>query len=367
MNKYIITILSILLLCACTTGTGDEKTNNSFTVEGETVTIAEGSPIEHKIKLQTVVATDYSATFRTNGTVQALPSHYAEVAAPFAGRITKSFVRLGQQVAKGAPVFEIMSPEFNEISKSYFQAKQELSLAHKNAARERDLSANNVGSAKALEEAETNYELKQKDYENALAMLRYYQIDSETITAGQPLIVRTPVAGEVVSSKIVIGHFIKEDAEPLVTVADLSLVRIAALVKENCFGNIRHGDRVEVFTNAHPDIAIKGTIYYIGKKLNEETRSLEVTVECDNADQYLKLGMFCDVHFLSNPEKAIILPATAVMQEQDSDFVLIESGKRTYQRRKVKTETAGNNDNIRILSGLKEGDKVIVEGGIYLN
>ena len=48
--------------------------------------------------------------FTTSGVVQAIPSNYAEVASPVSGRITKSFVRLGQKVAPGSPIFEISAP-----------------------------------------------------------------------------------------------------------------------------------------------------------------------------------------------------------------------------------------------------------------
>jgi cobalt-zinc-cadmium efflux system membrane fusion protein len=100
--------------------------------------------------------------------------------------------------------------------------------------------------------------------------------------------------------------------------------------------------------------------------LDEETRSLEVIVECNNADRELKLGMFCEVHFLSSPTKAIILPATAVMQEQANDYVLVEVAKGRFVRHEVETETIDTND-VRIISGITEGNNVVVKGGIYLN
>ena len=140
-------------------------------------------------------------------------------------------------------------------------------------------------------------------------------------------------------SNITIGSYAKEDSEPLAVVADLSRVWVAALVKEKYFGAIKHGDRVEVNTNTNPNKVISGTIYYIGEMLEEETRSLEVIIECSNADRELKLGMFCEVHFLSSPTKAIILPSTAIMQEQDNDYVLIEETKGKYIRRKVESES----------------------------
>jgi cobalt-zinc-cadmium efflux system membrane fusion protein len=170
----------------------------------------------------------------------------------------------------------------------------------------------------------------------------------------------------VVKSNITIGGYVKEDSEPLAVIADLSKVWVRALVKEKYFGAIKQGDRVEVYTDAHPDKITWGTIYYIGEMLDEETRSLEVIVECNNTDRELKLGMFCEVHFLNSPIQAVILPATAIMQEQENDYVFVEIEKGKFIRRIVEVESV-KNGKVRIVSGISEGENVVVEGGIYFN
>ena len=123
----------------------------------------------------------------------------------------------------GSPVFEISSPSFFETGKGYYQAKQEVwSCALKSLKkREKDLLQSKVGVQKELEEAEVNYELKKKDYENAVAALKVFQIEPEDLVLGQPLIVRSPIAGEIVTDRIVIGQYIKEDAEPVAVIANL--------------------------------------------------------------------------------------------------------------------------------------------------
>ncbi|MFQ8804808.1 MAG: efflux RND transporter periplasmic adaptor subunit [Alistipes indistinctus] len=177
-----------------------------------------------------VTATPYRATFTTSGMVQAIPARYAEIATPFAGRIVKSFVRLGQKVVQGSPIFEISSPPFFDTGKAYYQASRRWSSRSKAWNREKDLLKNHVGVEKEVEEAEVNYELEKKDYENAVAALKVYQIDPGTMVLGQPLVVRSPIAGEVVKDNIVLGQYIKEDAGPLALVADLSKVWVVGAV-----------------------------------------------------------------------------------------------------------------------------------------
>ena len=225
--------MCIIVLCACGGNSViNYEANTPYTIENGIITVSENNPILNSIKTQTTGLADYRASFSTSGTVRAISSKYAEIATPFAGRVTKSFVRQGQKVSHGSPVFEISSPDFFEVGKVYFQAKQEMELALKNLNRERDLLENNVGVARVVEEAETNFELRKKDYENALAAIKVYNIDADNMVMGQPLVIKSPVAGIIIKSNIVIGQYIKEDSEPLAIVADLDKVWVIANVKE---------------------------------------------------------------------------------------------------------------------------------------
>jgi cobalt-zinc-cadmium efflux system membrane fusion protein len=316
-----------------------------------------------QITVQKAELHDFEAEFRTVGTVRPVSGKLAEIAPPFAGRITKSFVKLGQKVGVASPIFELSSADFYEATKTYFAAQSANEVAQRNYNRQKDLAANGVASQKDLEQAQSEANIALEEFEQAKSILRIFNVD--VVQMGQPLKVVSPIAGEVVKCNITIGGYVKEDAEPLAVVADLSNVWIAALVKERYFGAIKQGDRVEIYTDAHPNKIIWGTIYHIGEMLDEETRSLEVIVECNNADRELKLGMFCEVHFLSSPTKAIILPTTAIMQEQDNDYVFVETEKNKFVRRKVETESLHNN-KVRIVNGINEGENIVINGSIYL-
>jgi cobalt-zinc-cadmium efflux system membrane fusion protein len=334
--------------------------------KGDTIVVLDQSPILRDLVTATAQLQDFSSEFKTVGTVRPVTGKLAGIAPPFPGRVVKSFVQLGQKVSAGSPVFELGSSEFYEATKTYFAAQSAYELAQLNYNRQKELAANGVAAQKDLEQAKSEAHIANQEFEQAQATLQLFNIDAASLQMGHPLRVVSPIAGEVVKSNITIGNYIKEDTDPLVVVADLSQVWVAALVKESYFGAIKLGDRVEIFTNAHPNKVIWGTIHHIGEVLDEETRSLEVIVACNNADRDLKLGMFCEVHFLSSPMEAIILPSTAIMQEQENDYVLIEVAKGNYIRRKVETVTV-NLDSVRVVNGISVGENVVVKGGIYLN
>jgi cobalt-zinc-cadmium efflux system membrane fusion protein len=366
MYKYSWAWLCLLFLVACS---NNKATNEvaELTFSGDTITLAENSPVLKQIGIQKAQPEDFSAEFRTVGTVRPVSGKFAEIAPPFAGRIVKSYIKLGQKIGAGSPVFELGSSEFYEAVKTCYAAQSANEVAQRRYNRQKELAANGVASQKDLEEAQSEARIALQEWEQAKATLQIFHVDvslDETLHATSLQIV-SPIAGEVVKCDITIGSYVKDDAAPLAIVADLSHVWVEALVKEKYFGTIKQGDRVEVYSDAHPNKTIWGTIYYIGEMLDEETRSLNVIVECNNTDRELKLGMFCGVHFLSSPSREIILPASAVLQEQDNDYVLIETGKGKYIRRKVETESLQGN-KVHIISGIAEGENVVTEGGIYL-
>ena len=367
MYKNILAFICLPLMVACGNSNAPNETMD-LTVEGDFIVVKENSPILEQIIVEKAQLQDFSAEFRTAGTVRPVSGKLAEIAPPFAGRVVKSHVRLGQKVGAGAPIFELGSSEFYEATKEYFAAQSANELAQRNLNRQKELAANGVASQRELEEAQSEATIALHEFEQAKAYLRIFYVetnDYSSLQMGQPLPVVTPITGEVVKLDVTIGGYVKEDAEPMVVIADLSHVWVAALVKEKYFGAIQQGDRVEIFTDAHPNKIIWGTIYYIGEMLDEETRSLEVIVECNNADRELKLGMFCETHFLSAPIQAIVLPSTAIMQEQENAYVLVEISNGRFVRRKVQTETVHKGE-VRIVSGIEEGESVVIEGGIFL-
>lgn len=365
MKQLFLLLLPAMVFCSCHTQKQDEEAALALTLKGDTIEIGDNSPILSRLQTEVVKREPYRMEFTTSGMVKAIPSKYAEIASPFAGRITKSFVRLGQKVTEGSPVFEISSPSFFETGKAYYQAKQEMGLALKSLKREKDLLQNKVGVQKELEEAEVNYELKKKEYENTEAALKVFQIDPDKLVLGQPLIVRSPIAGEVVTDGIVLGQYIKEDAEPVAVIANLRKVWVVANVKEKDLALVCTLDNVEIRLVAMPEESVQGKIYHINEMMNEETRSVEVLIECDNSARLMKPFMYGTVKLSDKEAEVIRIPASAILQEENASYVLVSSGKNRYRKQKVTTGISDESKSV-ILSGLIPGDVIVSAGAFYL-
>jgi len=337
-----------------------EQTDNpDFYWVNNEIELSENSLIESKLKLETTKLQTIESELSSTGVVKAIPERFAQVASPFAGRIVKSFVTLGQDVQKGSPIFEIKSSE-------YFSAQQELKQAEMNLKRQKDLYNHAVGVKRELEEAETDYKLKKIATDQTAASLKVFN-SSSRVGMGQSLIVRSPISGRVVSSDLVVGQFLKEDHEALVTVAELSKVWISAQVKEHNLGFLEELKHITFTVDAFPSKIFEGKVINIGQLLNEETRSVDVLIETDNNQFVLKPGMYVNVTLNSLDKEEIILPAKAVFQEKENQYVFVKIGDRKYRKANVKAiGTSENNDFVRVTDGLKVGERVVIEGGIFL-
>jgi len=363
MNKYIFIALAVLLL-GCNSNKKAPKENKPV-INGDTITIPSNSSLLTRIEIITIKEEPFKKNISTFGIVQAIPNQYAEIASPFPGRIIKSFVKLGQNVKKDDPVFAISSPDIFEAEKIYYQIKQELILAEKNLKRQQDLYKNGVGVQKDLEEAEVNYEVTKRDYENVIASLKVYKVNPDKLVLGQPLIIRTPIAGDIVENKIVLGQYLKEDAEPVVIVAELSKVWIVGQVKEKDINSIHESEDIEITASSVSENKIKGKIYYISDLLDEETRSVQVFIECDNSDHILKPGMYVSVSFIDNMKKKIVVPSTSVFQDKTGEYVFISEHGNKFIRRSVNA-TGVEDDMMLINSGIEPGESIVVNGGFFL-
>ena len=367
-KTYYAIIMACLLIPSC--NESGEETKQEISYQGDTVKVSAGSPILSGISTEILEKKPFSSEFRTVGTVQAELGHYAEVGVPFDGRITTSKVMLGSRVYAGQTLFEVSSPDFFEASKQYFQNLRIYETARSSYERKKVLQEAGAVSARELEEAFTEAENARQEKAASEAAFRAYGMDPSGMEPGQAMRIVAPIGGEVVRCNIIPGSFIKADSEALLTLADLGRVWITAQVKERFVGRVTRGGSVEIFTEAEPDRPIPGKVLNIGNLVDEQTRSVQVTVACDNSDLKLKHGMYVSVHFISEPEDAIVVPSTAVFQGEKSSYVYMATpGADTiFLRRKVIVgESNDDNTRVRIVDGLFPGDRIVSEGGLYLN
>lgn len=361
-NAFVIGVAAFVF-AACS---GNEKGDDSkeITKEGDIITVARNSPLSKRIRTATTVIQTYHVHFSTSCEVRAIPDKYSQVSAPFSGRIGRVFVKPGDTVAKGQVLFTLNSQDYISLCREYLDADSEYAQAKRALERAKRLHDGKMASDRELEDARADYNLKYQAMKNAAESLRVLGVNPATVHLGQPLSVRSPLAGKVVDMNLVSGQLLKEDSEAPVTVANLDKVWVVANVKEQDIHHIHLLEEAHITMLSMPDRTFIGKISYISDILNPETRTEEVVLECANPDGDLKPGMYGSIDFSEEPADGILVPKSALLQQEEKSYVLVDMGKGRYRLTNV-VGGPETGDSVVIDKGLGAGSRIVVKGAFY--
>lgn len=362
-----VLVTSFFTVVACSNN-GSQNSEESGVIHStsDTIEIAKGSNLIGKLKTEKVILSPYAATIKTTGVITPIPTEYAEIAAPLPGRVVKTHIHLGQVVKVGSPLLDIASSEYSEIAKEYIRTHSEMQQAERALNRVKDLYDNHVASSKEVEEAQTAYNIARGEYNHALSVTKEYQINTANLTVGHPMTVKSPIHGKVLKNDIVIGEYLKEDAEAKVIIANLDKVWLKANISEKEAPLVNDIQSVDIRTVANTDSVLHGKIVYVGGMLDPDTRTLQTVIECDNRKGELMPNMYADIILYQAQKDCIIIPKEAVLQSNEGRYVMRKVGERLYCRTYV-TVHSTSDGRLMVLDGLKVGDEIITKGVFYLS
>jgi RND family efflux transporter MFP subunit len=152
----------------------------------------------------------------------------------------------------------------------------------------------------------------------------------------------------------------------LYTVADLSTVWVIADVFEYEVANVRVNLPASLTLVSSPGRAFRGRVSYILPDVDPATRTLKVRLQFDNPGFALKPGMFGEVELSTGGARKLTVPETAVLNSGDRQVVFLDRGEGRFEPRAV-TIGVQSGGLIEILSGLREGDRIVTSGNFLLD
>jgi len=139
---------------------------------------------------------------------------------------------------------------------------------------------------------------------------------------------------------------------------------IIADVPESWVGRIHVGQGCEARFLSLPDQVFAGKVHAIVPVLSSERRSLRVLLSIHDPEDKLRPGMFAEIGLGTDPHKALLAPADAVIHIGRADYVLIRE-ESTWRVSEVKVGEM-RNQTVEILAGLQEGEQIAGRGAILL-
>lgn len=327
-----------------------------------------------RISITTVQATRYQPLVYATGTVAFDGDQSTQVLAPISGPVTRILVQPGDAVSRGQALAYVSSPDYAAAVSNYRKTAATARNLQHIADLDVQLYKNDAIARRDMEQAQTDAVSANADRDAALQQLHALGVDDTTLQAleaGQPVqaaygVIRAPIEGTLVERLITPGQLLQAGTTPCFTVADISKMWVMANVYESDLANVHTGDAATVTTSAFPR-SFAGVVDNIAALVDPGTKATAVRILVPNGERLLKKDMYVNVAIRSrNTRTGILVPVAAVLRDEDNTpFVFVQDSTGGYEHRTVRLGERVD-AQYEILSGLAPGDRVVSEGGLFL-
>ncbi len=177
---------------------------------------------------------------------------------------------------------------------------------------------------------------------------------------------RAPISGIIVSKNAVRGQQVNP-GDQLFSLATLERVWITADIYEDDLRRVRVGQGLEAVTAAYPGEVFKGTIQRISPSFDPNTHTLQLRCRVGNPEFRLKPQMLARVRIMTNPGRALVVPQSALVFDDNAYYVFIVAGANKVERRRVDIADWNEYGYSRVLSGIKPGEKFLTTESLRMN
>jgi cobalt-zinc-cadmium efflux system membrane fusion protein len=369
------------------------------------------------------VATTQSGRIETvltfSATVSASLDAQAHINPRVGGLVRAIHASLGQSIQKGDPLCEIDSVDLGRAVSAFLGAKATVETSESTLARERELLTHNLELAneiferekdlaereittlsaryaaeQALQDAQLRLDSRMLEIEARLARERielsaaHRELDilgleaadlTKIVASGdEPHIpfgtytIRAPRDGIIVDRDVTENEFV-DPKMTLFNLQDLSRVWVLASIYEQDLISMKIGATASVHLDAFPDVEFRGEVGFIDYRIDRTTRAASLRIELDNGpiDAWdepwpIRPGMFGVVEITTGVlDAAVAIPESALVHEDEGEFVFVTHEPGTFERRAVRLGTSGH-DNVEIVDGLEPGESIVIAGTFAL-
>lgn len=267
-----------------------------------------------------------------------------------AGRIVSLDLVEGGRVQKDQVLVEL-DASVERAALADAEARRLLALT--NLERARELRRSNVGTQRALDEAEASFRIAEAAVELARAQLA-------------KRVIRAPFDAKASLRGISVGEFVTAGT-PLFSLEQIDPLKVDFRIPELFLPAVRVGNEIRVSIDAFPDRSFTGRVTAIDPLVDERGRSLLVRASIANPDESLRPGLFARISLtLSVKPEALWVAEEALVPQAGKQFVfrVVDQGEgkpKTVDRVEVTTGLRRPGE-VELTSGVAAGDLVVVAG-----
>ena len=392
----------------------------ALVVVGGVIAASVARESRNKIEVQTGKVGKKDLVSKVSASGEIRPKKFVNVSSDTSGRIVRLLIQEGDVVKRGQVIARIDAKRYEEgarqseaglaASRSDLdRALADLELSRQGLDRQRAMHADKLVSDQALDQAESEFKMKQASVESQRKRVTQ---QSAIVATNQDDLLKTvviaPMDGVVTSLQKEEGETVigAQSFSPTVlcTVADLSVMEVEILVDETDIKNLALGQIAEVRVDAYEGTAIKGEVTEIGSSAiprgvtntasnvnnSNQAKDFKVTVTLQDPPVNLRPGLNATADIITArregvvaaPIQAVVVrqveadgtvvnpsigqtapgddantPARMAKLEEKEGIFLVQGGKAVFKP--VQTGIIGDSD-IEVTEGVKDGDEIVI-------
>jgi len=319
------------------------------------------------LEAQIVTRGHIQEVVRADGEIKA--EKQVDIGSDIMGRIEKIYVRLGDYVKKGDTLCLIDKQSYeakvNSLKMSLNDLKSKLDKAQKDFERIKNLYEKGLVAETDYENSRLQLESLKAQYQSTYYSLKdaEYQLSKTVITS--------PITGKVISlnkeaGEIVVMGTVNNPATVIMTIAELSKMKVNAYVDESEIVKVKEGQPVNIKVTAYPDKNFRGIVKAISAAPYQgasttTTSGVQYSVEVavvDTGILYPGMSATCEI-IVSRKDSVLKVPVQALGKEKSGeDYLFLIKGGKVYKTF-VKIGAIASNE-AEILEGVSEGDTIAV-------
>ncbi len=328
------------------------------------------APAAIAVTVSTVKSEDQAVTLEATGSFEADES--SDVAPDSSGRVVATPVDVGQFVREGAVLVRLQGTDaglrLDEARAAVSRAEANLKLAESQnalaqttAQRYASLLGTGDVSTTVADQARTSAETSVQNVNTAratVAQARAQLALAEKAVADVAVV--APFAGFISQRRVSLGEYV-QPSTAVVTLLKIDPLRLQLTIPGVQAGLVRVGQTVRATVDAFPGQTFTGRISAVNPAISAESRSFRAEARVPNPEALLKPGMFAVATVdQGRTVKTMLVPARAVIDDANTNShrVYVIDKENRARLRVVQLAARDVGDEIRILSGLQEADRV---------
>jgi membrane fusion protein (multidrug efflux system) len=275
------------------------------------------------------------------------PSKQADISASTAGKINSLQIVLGSRVAQGQIVGSV---DTRQQQLNMKEAQEQLTKASADYQLNKELYEGNAGTAQSVQDAQHAVEQARVKAEEI-----NHQIGEGAI--------RAPISGIITAKNHEAGEYVNPGVA-IATIVDIYSLKAVVFVNEKDVYSLKLAKPAAITADVLPGKTFTGKVTFISP-VGDENHNYRVELAVNNSAAELKAGTYIQVAFdLGRNINVLQIPKLALVEGTKNPYVYVVNGNKALVRKITTGRELG--ENIEVLSGLQDGDEVVVSGQINL-